>query len=169
MDLLETDGQDDQLLLDILTQTENYLKQTKQEGTVNSVMANVQQNTVNRPIPVVPRMYFPNSNVTINCNFSKQSDRKTKYYQNKVIYVRDIVENLQSIYNVRTLTKTLLSLRILMASFFSKAIKIVENLFNTPNIPCICGENTSEPTALWWIHTPHPPRCKYSYIHLKNK
>ena len=67
IDLLEMDSNDDKLLSDILTQTENYLK----DNPANSMVTNVQQNTLNRPIPVVPHMYFPNSNVTINYNFGK--------------------------------------------------------------------------------------------------
>ena len=64
IDLLEMDNTDDQLLVDILTQTEKTLNNNDNSGTVT----NVQQYYNNWQIP---KMYFPNSNVTINYNFSK--------------------------------------------------------------------------------------------------
>ena len=67
MDLLELDTTDDQLLVDILTQTEKNLNTT---NDTSGTITNVQQN-FNRQIPVIPKMYFPHSNVTINYNFGK--------------------------------------------------------------------------------------------------
>ena len=67
IDLLEMDNTDNQLLVDILTQTEKTLTNNDNSGTVT----NVQQNYNNRQMPIIPKMYFPNSNVTINYNFSK--------------------------------------------------------------------------------------------------
>ena len=72
IDLLEMNSSDDKLLFDILTQTENYLKSnTTALNPTPTVTTTVQQNTLNRLIPVIPFMYFPNSNVTINYNFGK--------------------------------------------------------------------------------------------------
>ena len=67
IDLLEMDNTDDQLLVDILTQTEKTLTNNDNSGTVT----NIEQNYNNRQMPIIPKMYFPNSNVTINYNFGK--------------------------------------------------------------------------------------------------
>ena len=83
LDLLEMDNADDALLSDILTQTERQLENSNsnnnnlnpapmaivpQTNTVNHVQNN---NNFNPPplLPMVPKMYFPHSNVTINYNF----------------------------------------------------------------------------------------------------
>ena len=62
IDFLEMDNTDNQLLVDILTQTEKSLDQL--QIPIQSNITNVQQN-VNRPTPVVPRMYFPHSNANL--------------------------------------------------------------------------------------------------------
>ena len=71
MDLLELDNDDDRLLVDILTQTEKSLKNDKRPQVSVANVTSVHQNSFNPVVPVVPRMYFPHSNVTINYNFSK--------------------------------------------------------------------------------------------------
>ena len=76
-DLLEMDPIEDNLLVEILTQTEKALQHDKTvtndqtTAPVSHAVTNVQQNTFNPTMPIVPRMYFPHSNVTINYNFTK--------------------------------------------------------------------------------------------------
>ena len=65
--LLDMDNNDDQMLMEILMQTERSLNEVQATSTT---VTSVQQN-INIPIPVVPWMYFPNTHVTINYNFGK--------------------------------------------------------------------------------------------------
>ena len=71
IDLLEMDNTDDQLIVDILTQTEKTLTNNDNSGTVT----NIEQNYNNRQMPIIPKMYFPNSNVTINYNFVNKDEK----------------------------------------------------------------------------------------------
>ena len=73
-DLLElTDTDNDDLLVKYLDDNERLLQeQTQQQQVVprnQANVTNVQQNTYNPSIPVLPCMFFPNSTVTINYNF----------------------------------------------------------------------------------------------------
>ena len=76
IDLLEFDEKSDQMLVEFLNQNEKLLQvdqpQPLQNQTQNN--QNVQNTMVSKPtnFPIVPRMYFPHSNVTINYNFNSK-------------------------------------------------------------------------------------------------
>ena len=82
-DLIQFDPEEDKILSQILTQTEKDLGLSTdvrlnaggdcpEVKTTNSV-TNVQNNSLKQSsMPIVPRMYFPNSHVTINYNIIKK-------------------------------------------------------------------------------------------------
>ena len=90
INLLEMETIDDKMLMEVLKQMEKQIQEEERSKTqeqpksvdytqnVNQVMPMQNQNTTNSvttinnaPIPVAARMFFQNSNVTINYNISK--------------------------------------------------------------------------------------------------
>ena len=69
----DTESDDDDILMRYLDNQnfDNMLPQlTKTTSNTNSQMTKT-SNTLTNTMPIMPKMYFPNSNVTINYNFSK--------------------------------------------------------------------------------------------------
>ena len=81
-DLIELNPEEDKLLSDILTQTEKELgldaekvqnaeENIQKDETSKAVTTHVQQNNLTqKSMPIVPRMYLCDSNVTINYHFT---------------------------------------------------------------------------------------------------
>ena len=66
------DGEDDDFLLEYLRRNPDdsvdngpKVTETRTTATTNTM------NSMSTSMPIIPRMYFPNSNVTINYNFGK--------------------------------------------------------------------------------------------------
>ena len=79
IDLLEFD---DQMLVQFLNENEKLLQQQTDQNSLglatqnqiqHQTIQNIQHNTVSKPtnFAVLPKMFFPHSNVTINYNFNK--------------------------------------------------------------------------------------------------
>ena len=68
-DLVPFDTDDDDLLNQYLDTNDMLLNLTNTTNNQNTTMTRNINNT--NTMPIVPKMYFPNSNVTINYNFSK--------------------------------------------------------------------------------------------------
>ena len=72
MDLLENDNVDDKLLADIFTQIE-----TQQQTVISTIQIPQYRwhpkpvSKIQLPIPAIIKMFFPYSDVTINCDFYK--------------------------------------------------------------------------------------------------
>ena len=82
IDLLDLDEYHNQMLVDFLNKNESQLVPlTTTTPTITPVntnpvtqtIHNVSHNGVSKPsnIPILPKMFFPNSNITINYNFGK--------------------------------------------------------------------------------------------------
>ena len=65
--LVPFDTDDDDVLMKYLEQNEDELNKIPRQNT-QTTMSNTVMST---SMPVIPRMYFPHSNVTINYNFAK--------------------------------------------------------------------------------------------------
>ena len=83
LELLNMDENEDKLLINAINQIEKEMAQEANKGNAAEVPEVQEKNPINREVtvnnvnqlnrqmPVLPRMFFPNSNVTINFNLGK--------------------------------------------------------------------------------------------------